>query len=128
MAFIMRIKKDIFRFSIERDFSGAVLVKISSAITIAILVATVPGWTMLVEARETYVSMRELGVYLLNTVLFLLILPFFAIAKKPGVLEKIGVKTKGKALPTSRFIASISLLSLTIALVAYLAIVISGLT
>lgn len=128
MAFRMRIKKEIFRFAIERDFSGAVLIKILSAIAIAILVTTVPGWIMLVEARGTYVSLREIGIYLLNTVLFLLLIPFFALAKQPVILEKISLKTKGKTLPTSRFVASISLLSLTVALIAYLAIVISGLT
>lgn len=128
MVLKVRIKKELFAFSVREDFSSALLIKLLFAIALITLVATVPGWAMLIESYEAYVSLREIGVYLLNTTLILLLLPFFAVSKPPATLEKImSMKTKGKTVPTSKFLASISLLSTIIALSVYLAIAFSGL-
>lgn len=129
MVFRVKIKKEIFVFSAKEDFSSSLLVKILSTIAIVTLLATLPGWIMLVESYKLYVSLREIGIYVLNTTLLLLLIPLFAIAKPPATLQKVtGLKTKSKTVPTSRFLASISILSIIIALTTYLAITISGLT
>ncbi|MEM1555676.1 MAG: hypothetical protein QXM54_04025, partial [Desulfurococcaceae archaeon] len=95
----MKIKKEIFVFSAKEDFSSSLLVKILSTIAIVTLLATLPGWIMLIESYKLYVSLREIGIYVLNTTLLLLLIPLFAIAKPPATLQKVtGLKTKSKTV------------------------------
>lgn len=126
----MKIKKESFKFSLERDQAVKSVIHSLAIISILLVFILVPGWILTIRSYvELAAPLSVIGISFLATVLIALSIPIFYLAKpieQPSIV-KAGKKQMGYKGAVSKFLILVSFTSFSTALIILLIINITGL-
>lgn len=126
----MKIKKEIFKFLLERDQLAKSLTYALSIISIMLVFILVPGWILTIKLYiDLAAPLSVIGTSLLASILIALSIPLFYLAKQPEQPStvKLSKKHVGYRRSASKFLILASFAAFSTALAILLAINIMGL-